>query len=649
VRSSSLSVEDQLERGCALGELLLEVASTNAPDDAASVGRQRLATSLLETAELAFAAFDGPAFTLRLANQAWRHLYGRAPTDPSKELPAEIFAKMNEVLSTDRPAKISVLEIRSTRYVGFCAASVAPFHSPAGELAGVIVACADTTPDVVGRLLSATIDDLIWTGRSDGTLEQANEAWYVYTGLSAGTSWLDPIDEEDRERCIQAMAEAGRVRNLITTRARLRRGDGEYRWHQVRFSRSVSDPRVFVAAIDLDNMASAGDTAESPADEHAARGNAELTSQLKDRFFATVSHELRAPLTTMLLWEKILRDDSADADLRRNALDAIHQSAMTQSRLVGDLLDVTRATRGKLHVDLRPLDVARIVRAVIDEIQPSMAAKSIELELTLGAGVMLIDGDSVRLHQVLDNLLRNALKFTDEGGRVRVRLARDEGRVVIEISDNGRGISAEFLPGVFEPFSQLDDSLTRSEGGLGLGLTIARELVLLHHGTIDVSSAGLGQGTTFTITLPAINARRPTTPLPRARNTALSGLRLLVVDDDQRVRSALGVLLARAGATVETAGSADAARGVLGRESFDALICDVAMPGEDGYAFMRSLRTSGFSTPALALTAYATAADARNARAAGFDVHIAKPVDLEHLVASVHAAVEARMSSADET
>jgi signal transduction histidine kinase/ActR/RegA family two-component response regulator len=647
VKSPSLALEHQLERACQLGELLLEVASCTAPD-AGSVGRQRLANSLLETSETAVAAFDGPLFRTRLANQAWRQLYGGAPTDAVQELPPAIVAKMSEVMRTDRSAKVSAVEIRGTRSVGFCAASVAPFHSPSGELVGVIVVCADTTAEVVDCMLSATVDDLVWTGASDGTLEQANEAWFAYTGLLAGTSWLDPIDDEDRERCVQAMAEAARVRNPISTRARLRRGDGEYRWHQIRFVRSASEPRVFAAAIDLDDARVPADSADTTAADHAARSAVELTNQLKDRFLATVSHELRAPLTTMLLWEKVLRDDSADTELRRSALDAIHQSAMTQSRLVGDLLDVTRASRGKLHVDLRSLDVTRVVQTVVEEIRPSMAAKAIELDLLIGDGSMLIEGDSVRLHQVLDNLLRNALKFTDAGGRVRVGVKRAGGEVSIEVADTGRGISKEFLPGVFEPFSQLEDSLTRSEGGLGLGLTIARELVLLHHGRIDVASAGLGQGTTFSLALPAINARRPSQPL-RSRRSALSGLRLLVVDDDQRVRAALGVLLARAGATVETAGSADAARDVLVRESFDAMICDVAMPGEDGYAFMRALRTSGCSTPALALTAYATAADARTARAAGFDVHISKPVDLEHLVASVHAAVEARMVSADDT
>jgi signal transduction histidine kinase/ActR/RegA family two-component response regulator len=646
VRQPPLAVSEQLSRACALGELLLEVASLPAPD-AGSVGRQRLAETLLETNELAFAAFDSPSFTPRLANQAWRHLYGGAPSDPAKDLPPAILSKMSEAMRTDRPASAELVEIRDTRFVAFCAASVAPFHSASGELAGVIVACADTTADVVGSLLAASIDDLIWTGRSDGTLDQANEAWFTYTGLIAGTSWLEPIDADDRDRCIQAMAEAARVRTPISTRARVRRADGDFRWHQVRFSRSTTDPRVFAAAIDLDNIQSTGEGTESEAAaaDHTARGNVELANQLKDRFLATISHELRAPLTTMLLWEKVLRDETANAELRRSALDAIHQSAITQSRLVGDLLDITRASRGKLHVDLRPLDLSRTVQTVVDEIKPSMAAKGLQLELVIGPGTMLVDGDSVRLHQVLDNLLRNALKFTDPGGHVRVSLRRTDDEVVIEVTDSGRGISKEFHSGVFEPFNQLEDSLTRSEGGLGLGLTIARELVLLHHGRVDVASPGLGHGATFTVTLPPNKARRPSAHPQRSRSTALSGMRLLVVDDDQRVRAALGVLLSRAGATVETAGSADAARDVLGRESFDAMICDVAMPGEDGYAFMRALRTSGCSTPALALTAYATAADARSARAAGFDVHITKPVDLEHLVASVHAAVEARLPS----
>lgn len=636
----SHDVDVQLERACVLGELLLEVANSREAD-AGSVGRQRRAENLLETSEVAFAAFEGPAYKLRLANEAWRDLHGGAPTDPARQLPPSLLAKIDEVMRTDRSSVVAAVEMSDTRFVRFCAASVGPFHAPTGELAGVIVACVDTTDEVVGRLLSATIDDLIWTGPADGTLERANEAWYAYTGLHDGASWLAAIHEDDRERCVQARAEAAQVRSPISTRGRLRRADGAYRWHQIRFARSAMDPRVFAAAIDLD---SAREAADSGTTDHAARVNAELSNQLKDRFFATVSHELRAPLTTMLLWEKVLRDETADADMRRNALDAIHQSAMTQSRLVGDLLDVTRASRGKLHVDLRPLDLARVVQAVVDETHPAMVAKSIQLELALGAGAMLIEGDSVRLHQVLDNLLRNALKFTDPGGRVRVALHRSESDVTLEVTDTGRGISKEFLPGVFEPFSQLEDSLTRFEGGLGLGLTIARELVLLHHGEIDVSSPGLGKGTTFTVRLPALKARRPSAPPPRSRSSALVGLRLLVVDDDPRVRAALRVLLARAGATVEIAASAEDARELLGRESFDAMICDVAMPGEDGYAFMRALRSSGCSTPALALTAYATAADAHTARDAGFDVHISKPVDLDHLVTSVQSAVEARVT-----
>jgi len=638
VSSQLVDSDAQLERACILGELLIEVASIR-DTDAGSGGRRRLAEKLLQTDQLALAAFEGPAYVPRLGNEAWRNLFGGEPT--VNALPPTVIAKMNEVMQTDRPSRVASAEISDAQFLRYCAASVAPFHASNGQLAGVIVACADATDTVLGRLLSATSDDLIWGARSDGMLEQANESWYAYTGLGPDASWIESIDEDDRVRCIHAMAEAARVRTPITTRGRIRRADGILRWHQIRFARGPVDPRVFAAASDLDEQRES-DPVTAAAD-HAARGNVELASQLKDRFFATVSHELRAPLTTMLLWEKVLRDETADSDLRRTALDAIHQSAMTQSRLVGDLLDVTRASRGKLHVDLRPLDVARVVQTVVDENHLAMTAKTLELELVLGAGAMLIEGDSVRLHQVLDNLLRNALKFTEPGGRVRVALQRREHDVTIEVTDTGRGISKEFLTGVFEPFNQLEDSLTRSEGGLGLGLTIARELVLLHHGEIDVVSSGLGLGTTFTVRFPALKARRPSTPPPRLRSSAIAGMRLLVIDDDHRVRAALGVLLSRAGAIVETAGSAQSARDVLRRESFDAMICDVAMPGEDGYAFIRSLRTTGCSTPALALTAYATAADAHAARDAGFDVHISKPVDLDHLVSSVHAAVEARL------
>ncbi|MEO8551038.1 MAG: ATP-binding protein, partial [Kofleriaceae bacterium] len=272
-------------------------------------------------------------------------------------------------------------------------------------------------------------------------------------------------------------------------------------------------------------------------------------------------------------------------------------------------------------------------------VAPQLAAKGIELVTELDPSIRSIDGDIVRLRQILDNLLSNALKFTDRGGRVTVATHGDRKNVTIEVSDTGCGIAKEFLPRLFEPFSQSSDQLTRAEGGLGLGLTIARELVMLHQGALEARSAGVGRGATFLLTLPAARRARAPTPPPRPVARPLEHLRMLVLDDDQRVREALALLLTRAGAIVEAAESAAAARALLVQRMFDVLVCDIAMPLEDGYQFLKQLRASGTTTPAIALTAYATTTDAQKARDAGFVIHLAKPVDFERLVTSVHDAI----------
>jgi signal transduction histidine kinase len=229
--------------------------------------------------------------------------------------------------------------------------------------------------------------------------------------------------------------------------------------------------------------------------------DARQANRQKDQFLAAVSHELRAPLTTMLLWERVLRENIADAELRQQALDAIHESAMVQSRLVSDLLDVSRAISGKLYVDLRPVDVTRILEDALDAIASAMEAQRVAVERRLEPGAGLVQGDALRLRQVFDNLLANALKFSESGGRVVVSTRRAGGSIEIAIADSGRGIPREFLPRLFQPFSQTDDALTRTQGGLGLGLTIAHQLVTLHGGTLRAESPGLGLGATFTVTL----------------------------------------------------------------------------------------------------------------------------------------------------
>ncbi|MDB4955631.1 MAG: Chemotaxis protein methyltransferase CheR [Myxococcales bacterium] len=380
--------------------------------------------------------------------------------------------------------------------------------------------------------------------------------------------------------------------------------------------------------------------------ERAARVDAERANRLKDQFLAAVSHELRTPLTTMMLWEKVLRDSSVDSNTRARALDAIHQSATAQSRLVGDLLDVSRAISGKLFIDLRLVALAELLGTAIEGVSRAARDKRITIEPDLEPGLGEVQGDANRLHQVFDNILSNAVKFTPAGGRITVSARRERSAVVIAIADNGRGIAKEFLPRLFEPFSQTEDKLTRCEGGLGLGLTIAHQLVTLHHGKLFAASDGLGRGATFTITLPVTKHRLASPALQAAApgGAVLDGVRVLVIDDDARVRDALALLLRDAGAVVEAADSAPSARTMLTRFPADVLLCDIAMPGEDGYGFISKLRAStrGQKTPAIAVTAHATHADGRRALASGFDLHVAKPIDIEALLTSIRDLLRRR-------
>jgi signal transduction histidine kinase len=427
-----------------------------------------------------------------------------------------------------------------------------------------------------------------------------------------------------------------RRRSSVPIEVRIRRSDGVSRWHLLRFTTIGEELRWYGIAVDIDDARNRW-SEENLAYERAARVDAEHANAMKDQFLAAVSHELRSPITTMLLWERILRDPSSSASLHTTAIDAIHQSAETQARLVGDLLDVSRAISGKLHIDVSAVDIDGVLTDAIASITPIAVAKGIVLERHPGASVGAVLGDRTRVRQILDNLLTNAVKFTEAPGHVLVAATRDTELVTIDIADSGRGIDAELLPKIFDPFSQGDDALTRHAGGLGLGLAISRQLASLHHGTLTARSLGANRGATFTLSLPC--TQRPVLVPAAAIGQALKLVRVLVVDDDPRVRNAFAVLLDRAGAVVDTADSAASARVRIAHGAPHALICDLAMPDEDGYSLLRQLRAAGSTIPAIALTAHATLADIQRARAAGFEVHLAKPVDFAKLVENIDQLV----------
>jgi signal transduction histidine kinase/ActR/RegA family two-component response regulator len=372
---------------------------------------------------------------------------------------------------------------------------------------------------------------------------------------------------------------------------------------------------------------------------------AEDANRAKDEVLATVSHELRGPVSTIVLWENALRDHIDDPSLRIRALDAIRDSAKAQARLVDDLLDISRAISGRLCIERIPVSIDAILGAAIAAMVPTATAKSLVIESTIGPRLGHVIADPARLRQVFDNLLSNAVKFTPAGGTITVEARRERGAVVVTVSDTGCGIEKDVLVQLFTPFFRPRDQPSSGEHGLGLGLAIAKRLVDLHEGTLTASSAGRDRGSSFTLTLPL--ARRLTRP-PPPRTTAmprLDGIRVLVVDDEPYTREVLALSLTHAGATVVVAKSAAEARELLAETPADVLVCDISMPVEDGYTFMRALRESAGDAgqiPAIALTAYAFQHDRERAVAAGFDAHLAKPVQLGALASEIAQLVGAR-------
>ena len=385
--------------------------------------------------------------------------------------------------------------------------------------------------------------------------------------------------------------------------------------------------------------------------EKAARAEAEAANRVKDEFLSTLSHELRTPLTSIIGWTNLMRAGRVKGEVQEQALETIERNARIQSRLIDDLLDLSRIISGKLLLEAREFDLSSVVSNAIDVVRPAANAKSIRLVYECGEGGQVVAGDPARLQQVAWNLLSNAVKFTPEGGEVRVRLGRDGARARLTVSDTGAGIRAEFLPHVFDRFRQADSATTRTHGGLGLGLSIVRHLVELHGGTVHAESAGEGHGSTFSVTFPlaqspacACEAGQPAAPLRDAvrrgaRAETLAGVRVLVVDDEHDTRNLISTVIAQSGAEVTACASAGEALETLKTWRPHILMSDIGMPGEDGYSLIRRVRAlppeRGGRTPAAALTAYARDEDRGRALAAGYQLHIAKPFNPRELLAAV--------------
>lgn len=383
--------------------------------------------------------------------------------------------------------------------------------------------------------------------------------------------------------------------------------------------------------------------------EQSARQEAERANRLKDEFLATVSHELRTPLTGIMGWAQVLQETQHDDAVTKRAVGGIARAAQNQMQLVNDLLDVSRIVTGQLKLEVKTVDFVSIVQSALETVRLMAKAKHIDLRLSAGPIAGCLNGDPDRLQQVVWNLLTNAIKFTPRGGTVRIEVGQRNGDAVFTVADNGIGIKKWDLPVIFERFTQGDSSSTRTQSGLGLGLSIVKYIVEMHGGIVSAESAGPGQGATFTVTLPLLEPGQdrlvpPSGPAPAAVPSALKGIRVLVVDDEQEVLDLLSLLLSQAGSEVRVSHSAQETLDLLDTWQPDILICDIAMPQEDGYSLIRRVRRrlpeEGGQIPAVAITAYARSEDRALALNAGFQEHIPKPFQKSQIIDVVAGLVK---------
>jgi len=423
-------------------------------------------------------------------------------------------------------------------------------------------------------------------------------------------------------------------------------------------ARLYADLQHHAAALEqeiADRKQAEKERAEMLARSQAAQAEAEKANRLKDEFLATVSHELRAPLNAMLGWVTLAREGLLDKESKERALETVERNARAQKKLIDDLLDVSCIITGNLSLDVEPTDLVYVIESAVESIRPAAEAKGVRLQTALDPIVDMFQLDPNKFQQVIWNLVHNAVKFTPSGGAAKVLLRYINRQAEIEVIDTGIGIAPEFLPFVFDRFRQADGSITRKHGGLGLGLAIVRHLVEMHGGTVSAESAGEGQGATFRITLP------PAPPDERSDETSsraatsqkidlpdstpkLSGLRALVVDDQPDARDLLAAILCMKEAEVRTANSIAEAMKIISAWQPEILISDIAMPGGGGYELIRRVRSSGSKVPAIALTAHASGEERIRALAAGFQMHLPKPVEPYELVVSV-ASLTRRFSS----
>jgi PAS domain S-box-containing protein len=511
------------------------------------------------------------------------------------------------------------------------------------------------------RSLSACSPVGIFLTDMEGRCTYTNPYFQSICGLSyeesLGDGWLKSVHPEDREQVMADWSDWTLANRAYSHEFRVQTPEGIVHQVHVRASpmRSAKDELIgHVGTLeDITDRKQAEEARAQIIREQAARIEAEAANRMKDEFLATLSHELRTPLNSVLGWARLLRTRTFDAATMARALETIERNAQSQAQMIEDILDVSRIIRGKLQLNLRPITLIPVIEAAIDAVRPSVEAKLLQVETCLDPALERVVGDPDRLQQIIWNLLTNAIKFTPEGGKIEVRSCLAGSYAQIQVKDTGMGITKDFLPYVFDRFRQADGGTTRQHGGLGLGLAIVHHLVQLHQGNIYADSEGEGKGATFTLELmlpgnmPSKSSRLKQKKLaadsepslrqpPPENSTMLSGLQVLLVDDELDVRELLTTVIEGSGGKVIAAASVQEAMAALDRMQPDILVSDIGMPLEDGYTLIQKVRNretqGGRCLPAVALTAYAREEDCEAAIASGFQMHMSKPVDTSQLV-----------------
>jgi PAS domain S-box-containing protein len=654
-------------------------------------------TAIVEDAPAFIAVLRGPTHIFELANERYYELIGRyedvlgnTVATVLPEVVGQGFINLLDTVyqtgetffGTETPVTVGPPGALEHHYVNFVYQAMRKLD---GGISGIFVHGVDVTAAINSRTNLESVQ------RQRRLALDAAElgSWHIDSVTLALTSddrFLDifgmngipctyenafaAIHPEDRERVRVAVEASMNANNPLPYAAeyRVAHPDGSIRWVFGKGRPNVDITAGNSTLLSLDGtVADITDRKQIEAErerlldvERVARADAETTGRIKDEFLATLSHEIRTPLNAILGWSHIMQTTTNPDDVA-NGLVVIERNARAQARIVEDLLDMSSIISGKVRLDVQRLNLASIVSNAVDTARPTAQTKNIRLESIIDPmhGVE-ISGDANRLQQVLWNLLTNAIKFTPKGGEVRVLLERVNSHVEISIIDTGEGISAEFLPFAFDRFRQADASTTRRHGGLGIGLSIVRQLIELHGGTVRVKSPGLQMGSTFIVALPlmvvAPSAELATRQHPRVSNLlvkmpktkdALAQLRVLVVDDEPDARALVKRLLEKYGAVVTTTPSAiDAIEHVISG-TFDIVVSDIGMPDEDGYSLIRKIRqlspAQHGAIPAIALTAYARAEDRVRAIAAGFQMHVVKPVEPIELITMVASAAGRRI------